>query len=158
MTGSPQGTADLSQAFASTSHFSFSRRALLQRFFGGIGRQARSTKAALLHGDLTVGWNGFAWRAFPDLQAQQSFETLASDVRRVGSQADWVRADALTHRKQLLASVVGSTSRRVTAVRAWSGATPARALLGFPDDGAVCRGHVRSNYSVQGQAFGIIGL
>lgn len=95
--------------------------------------------------------------SFPDPQAQQSFETFASDVRRVGSQADWVRADALTHRKQLLASVVGSTSRRVTAVRAWSGATPARALLGFPDDGAVCRGHVRSNYSVQGQAFEILG-
>ena len=79
-------------------------------------------------------------------------ERCASDVRRVHSHADWVRADALTHRKPLSRRLLGARAERVTAVRAWSGATSARALLGSPDDGAVCRGHCLSNYSVQGQA------
>ena len=62
----------------------------------------------------------------------------------------------LTHRKQLLTSAVGSTSRRVTAARAWSGATSARALLGSPDDGALCRGHLRAIILCKARRLGLL--
>ena len=50
----------------------------------------------------------------------ESFETPASDVRRVGSQADWVRADALTHRKQLVGEHEQTSNGSESMVRGYA--------------------------------------
>ena len=151
MTGSLQGTADLSQAFASTSHFGFSRLACYNGFWRHLEAGKETPRLPLLlHGDLTVGCpnsNSMGRALHGELSRSASTASFQNACLRCPEGRFAGRLGScgpLTHRKPALASDVGSTSRRVTAVRAWPGATPARALLGSPDDGAVCRGHVRA--------------
>lgn len=127
------------------------------------GRQEAPRLPSLLHGDLTVGCpnsnsigralHGELSRSASTASFQNAFLRCPEGrfAGRLGS------CGPLTHRKPALASDVGSTSRRVTAVRAWPGATPARALLGSPDDGAVCRGHVRAIILCKARRFWILG-